>query len=323
LSEQKNTAGTEQPEIDGLSQHYDATMEPIAEFLRAADLRNTKQSDIPKSLYHYTTLHGFKSIIESRTLWATDYRYLNDTKEISYGVSLISERLAHFNAQSDNPNSRYLFEIILKAFSPISMGLQVYCVSFTEANDDLSQWRGYGTGMGGICLEMDVRQDAAELCGAELLQVVYDLDKQLYLIDSLIADMQDLYRKLSSIIERVTAVALCSSAFRTATLRLALRFKNAHWKSEQEWRLIVADLGTPADYKISHRAGTHAIIPYLELPLRSKHYFDRERLPLIGARVGPSQHQETMLLSIVEFLGCHDYLRFSSLDVSASSVPLR
>ena len=33
-------------------------------------------------LYHYTGIHGLKGIIESQTLWATHYKYLNDAEEV-------------------------------------------------------------------------------------------------------------------------------------------------------------------------------------------------------------------------------------------------
>jgi hypothetical protein len=39
---------------------------------------------LPDELYHYTGIHGLKGILESQTLWATHYRYLNDAEEISH-----------------------------------------------------------------------------------------------------------------------------------------------------------------------------------------------------------------------------------------------
>jgi hypothetical protein len=39
--------------------------------------------EIPE-IYHYTTIAGLTGIIESQTLWATNYAYLNDAEEIRY-----------------------------------------------------------------------------------------------------------------------------------------------------------------------------------------------------------------------------------------------
>jgi len=38
---------------------------------------------VPELLYHYTDSAGLQGILESRTLWATDIRYLNDETEAS------------------------------------------------------------------------------------------------------------------------------------------------------------------------------------------------------------------------------------------------
>ncbi len=42
----------------------------------------------PSILYHYTTQKGLLGIIQSKTIWATDILYLNDTMELKYAVDL-------------------------------------------------------------------------------------------------------------------------------------------------------------------------------------------------------------------------------------------
>lgn len=39
---------------------------------------------LPDELYHYTGIHGLEGIVESQTLWATHYKYLNDAEEIEH-----------------------------------------------------------------------------------------------------------------------------------------------------------------------------------------------------------------------------------------------
>jgi len=41
-----------------------------------------KVSEIHPRLYHYTTLQGVLGIIQSQCLWATHYKFLNDSSEI-------------------------------------------------------------------------------------------------------------------------------------------------------------------------------------------------------------------------------------------------
>ena len=35
-----------------------------------------------RTLYHYTSIGGLQGIVESRGIWATEIRYLNDAKEL-------------------------------------------------------------------------------------------------------------------------------------------------------------------------------------------------------------------------------------------------
>src|SRR5262245_39979140 len=44
---------------------------------------NSMPKFLPDELYHYTGIRGLKGIINSQTLWATHYRYLNDTEEVT------------------------------------------------------------------------------------------------------------------------------------------------------------------------------------------------------------------------------------------------
>lgn len=44
-------------------------------------------------LWHYTTAEGLKGILYDQTLWATDYRYLNDESEITYSKTIIHQAM--------------------------------------------------------------------------------------------------------------------------------------------------------------------------------------------------------------------------------------
>ena len=36
------------------------------------------------SIYHYTSIQGLKGILESKSLWLTHYKFLNDPNEMRY-----------------------------------------------------------------------------------------------------------------------------------------------------------------------------------------------------------------------------------------------
>jgi hypothetical protein len=45
-------------------------------------------------LYHYTTVAGFRGIIESRSIWGTEYKTLNDSTEIRYSQEALAAPLS-------------------------------------------------------------------------------------------------------------------------------------------------------------------------------------------------------------------------------------
>jgi len=96
----------------------------------------------PKYLYHYTSIDGFMGIIDSKKIWASNIKYLNDKDEFIHTVKLLEERLKKiFKGRSTNKFRKALFEL-LKG-SDISDDFDIYVFSLTEEGDLLSQWRGY------------------------------------------------------------------------------------------------------------------------------------------------------------------------------------
>src|SRR5204862_6099100 len=55
-----------------------------------AEQRIRKLPAVPDVLYHYTNMLGLCGIIDSQRFWATDIRYLNDSKEMSHCRQLFS-----------------------------------------------------------------------------------------------------------------------------------------------------------------------------------------------------------------------------------------
>ena|ERR1700732_3664945 len=47
-------------------------------------------------LYHYTNTVGLQGILKSRSLWASDYRFLNDTREFHYGLDIVTDTVRSY-----------------------------------------------------------------------------------------------------------------------------------------------------------------------------------------------------------------------------------
>ena len=55
----------------------------------------TAKIQYPKiDLYHYTSIGSLFSILQNETIRLTDYRFLNDTQELSYALDWLKDYLA-------------------------------------------------------------------------------------------------------------------------------------------------------------------------------------------------------------------------------------
>jgi hypothetical protein len=47
--------------------------------------------ELPQALWQYTSFGGFKGIVETTTIWASEYRFLNDVQEFRHARNLCME----------------------------------------------------------------------------------------------------------------------------------------------------------------------------------------------------------------------------------------
>lgn len=113
---------------------------------------------LPTTLYHYTDIYGLQGIYEKGELWATHGLYLNDTSEISLGLSSIQiEILRRYNSilekrsnefeQGNDPgppsSEMVELDILRGLFDDYGKYSECYVVSLSAVGDQLSQWRAY------------------------------------------------------------------------------------------------------------------------------------------------------------------------------------
>src|ERR1022692_3290202 len=99
----------------------------------------------PSILYHYTSIEGLLSIVESGRIRASHIRYLNDSSETEslWRVLIIQLEARRESAGSEEDRAR-LSELI--RLSEGRSRLNEFVASFSEKGDDLSQWRAYCPG---------------------------------------------------------------------------------------------------------------------------------------------------------------------------------
>lgn len=287
--------------------------------------------DGPDLLYHYTDAAALQSILTSGQLWATDALYLNDASEFLYPFRILAEELEKI--EPADKKSSGIAELLRLAMDTgvalVKDDIPFFVSCFCEDKDLLSQWRGYGAGIGGYSIgfkRRDLLVVSADRSlgpyGAE--RVDYDEGS---LRDELRSNLRDAVHRYGETLDgadletRLRAWQTLMGGYFSEIGFNALAHKSPGFAEEREWRIVVRARRRDAleANLLRFRPGAVGLIPYLELDVRGA---DGAR-PLIGEIVvGPTPHAELaerslrLLLSSLGFGG-------DDVVVSHSQIPLR
>lgn len=130
-------------------------------------------------VYHYTDSQAFKGIVENAALWATDFRYLNDSRELVYTWAAFVKRLEKMVAESREPADAYRAQLqaltLMDAKDLMRFDDAMFVACFTEVVDRVSQWTHYGAKGHGLALGFD----AERISSLQVPQYDRDEDGQL------------------------------------------------------------------------------------------------------------------------------------------------
>jgi hypothetical protein len=269
-----------------------------------------KTSEVYDRLYHYTNSAGLVGILQTKTLWATHYKSLNDSSEIVFAKDLlISRMLPHVREEYEKliRQSRDIeqrinqqggltqiiqhdTEVFVKAHYEAT-GKEIYLVSFcgqhkdpyVDSNGLLSQWRGYGEG-GGFAvvfnthkLEEMLRIEAERFAYAQmhLSDVVYSSDGD-RLEQELSEDLSTIAHGIAALFRVVTGGRVreeretCLRESQEPFFRCITRLKHRGFSEENEVRL--AALRTAWDQESLEQAKRDGITlrPEKEVKVRNK-----------------------------------------------------
>ncbi len=102
------------------------------------------------SVYHYTDMAGLLGIVSTGELRATEASGMNDPMEVGGGLTRIRSWL---ELRSDDPTARDILENVLPDADPFPA--LSFVLSASLDRDDATQWRLYGDGGDGSCIELD------------------------------------------------------------------------------------------------------------------------------------------------------------------------
>jgi hypothetical protein len=307
---------------------------------------------IPDTLWHYTSFVGFQGIISSKAIWATEYRFLNDSEEFAHARTLaetLAEEVPEFT-DLQFPARATIRSAVNMAFStgfldPERFSLMVS--SFSEVGDQLSQWRGYAGSSTGVSIGLDLRHlrpasalqttvvfapcvyaegEKKDLLGATLkhyqdkLEAAWNSTLTSGLMKNInYADTNAVWDHIHEHSKEISAsVAEAHTNLQWDLLRLAPLLKNESFSEEREWRLTLPReaIRLPSRHPLRFRYQYDTLVPYIAYPL----LLQNQEGPILCREViiGPGSHSAAEI-------GTNMFLLSEQIPIAAkrSTVPYR
>jgi hypothetical protein len=259
------------------------------------------------SLAHYTNLAGFRGIIESGHLWASNVAFLNDKEELLHGVKCAKRVVTNVLKDSKLRLWRDAVGDVVKQIEDGRLP-NTYAACFCERTDLLSQWRAYGGNEQGISIAFDLGGLRLLASGKRsfLAPVEYGLihgkaTLRRNLRERLLAINEDDFIAMDESEKRDTVYNVLSE--------LIPRFKHKGFEDEREWRLAVQHATLRSS--VNFRVNKNVIVPYVSL--------GNHPLPIKYVRIGPGVEMDLTKRSISIFLEAKGY----DVRILSSGVPFR
>lgn len=241
----------------------------------------------PPVLYHYCSTEAFLSIIESKTIRASEFSLSNDAMEGRWLQKIVGELCLDLKLNANEINH---LSSLLDDMHGL-LGGAGFCLS--EEGDMLSQWRAYATNGAGIAIGFNKEcfGDVASPLPS-VSPVIYDIATQRKLVTGVVERIAGQLRQGAG---SLPELMILDDAERKRLDSLNIDFrvsvfsmfphlyllKNPAFKEEREWRSVIHVLPvsrTERDERagsgwtlddMNYRALNDRIVPYKALPLLS------------------------------------------------------
>jgi hypothetical protein len=287
---------------------------------------------ITNKLYHYTSVQGLEGIATNANLWATDYRFLNDSREMKDGVEIIHKELALRGEVVLKELAKFLVEHADSSAEIITP----YIISFCSQHDLLSQWRAYASQSEGYCVEFDFSDSRLSACKGDtaimchLLPVIYDDDIKIKVVKSIIDELLVVLKK-----HRIDNAYIADSGVEKTGMIIGLlfnvfqlpllTFKDKGFAEEKEWRAVFLLNSVQNDKLRKFRTSGGAFTPYVEgtfIQGDKCRLFQREVLPIKSICLPPAAGKAARK-GVELFLQGSGFTGGYEIPVNDSAIPLR
>jgi hypothetical protein len=188
----------------------------------------------PDPLYHYTSAAGLLGIISTGTVWGSNYSYLDDPLEITYGRNVAVDVVEREISECDSGFALLLARVQERLKAP-EEGSDIYLTSFCGSPDLLGQWRAYGRAKGRFCIGFD--SDA--MCLGNMTRLgaaVYDAERQFRAVQFVIEVARRTFRESGN--EDPSFAGVIESELLLEILQRVTFFKHPSYVEESEWRAV-------------------------------------------------------------------------------------
>lgn len=285
---------------------FDARAE-IARWFEAVGVNPEKDLRY-KVLYHYTSMAGALSILESQKFWATAHDCTNDKGELLSANATILDVVRRLRTKTFNLPERAL-TLFLQNYEKemIAKIRTAYLCCFSVARDDAQQWQRYGFDGKGVCLGLRIINESgpeSKETFSRLLEVTYSED----------ALRQWFSETLEEICSALSRYAITPQNVRAALASVSgvasfasLTTKTPNWSPEQEFRHVTMDKSEPGVKPCVRTGADGNAIRYLPVPMRA----DGKLIALDEIIIGAAQKFEHARSQFEKLLKAKGYVEGS------------
>ena len=312
----------------------------LDDFVSAEMEHSLVNRPLPDTVYHYTSIKGFRNIVTSGCLWAGNIHFMNDLEEYADGRRICMEELQRYMTRELKQDEDIaMFQAILDYLESEENPTgdcwsfdNIFLTSFCEAGDLLSQWRGYAEGCGisigfdynalrGAMRIPDSMYQHALKHGYPLYSDGDEMNSPRQLVKSFgkfvcvkytDEEKEDFFQKrFQNILLGARREDFKENQenweryVQMAVELLRVSFpamKNVGFAEEREWRMV-AHFFSDQPVDISYRVSKNRLIPYVNFRILT--YDGKpfpEMLPINDIIIGPGLGQEKVYQSVIYFL---------------------
>jgi hypothetical protein len=302
---------------------------------------------IPSYLYHYTTGAGLVGIFDTNKIWASNVLYMNDRMEVLLGVRMAHKIIEEKRESSSSQDTKDFLSKMINVLDPSKWLFDFYVACFSEKDDDLGQWRGYGEmgngyNLGIFANELGRGAGVGLIPNVGLRKVIYDEQQQKDTIATAVDKTCELLEReigKGQISPMLVDLRLERNLFQLL-LEFAVCFKDKAFKDEDEWRLIHkvesvnrearrqrregGEQNPPDDQDVRNvkfRGVAGRILPYVELDFSSSNQPNPRKLPIEFITHGPALMPELARKSISLLIEKYGYI--GMMWAESSKIPFR